>query len=85
MASTDVFEEHLSLISALSDNYARSEDRAAVSEFLKTQNEIVGMLKRSEDMMNEHVRGERFGDGVGMGGGPRPRKRGGGQPLGKAA
>jgi hypothetical protein len=58
-AAQDVFQEHLSVISALRDNYARTEDANAVAGLVRAQREVAASCKQREDQVKESIKGER--------------------------
>lgn len=57
MSLGDVFEEHLSLLSALQENYASSEDKEAILELIAIQNNTIASLKENEELAGKRVRG----------------------------
>ena len=54
----DVFDEHLSVISALRDNYARKEDVNAVAAVGSMQAEIAQLCSGREEDVKQAIRGE---------------------------
>jgi kinetochore protein Spc24 len=74
MATQDVFEEHLGVIAALKDNYARKDDAHAVSSVLKLQEEISQLCCTREEQVKTAIKGECHAT-------RRPRRRAAGPPL----
>jgi hypothetical protein len=56
--TTDVFNEHLGVIQALRDNYARNEDAAAVSSLVRAQQEVSAACSQREKQVKETIKGE---------------------------
>lgn len=56
--TTDVFNEHLGVIQALRDNYARNEDAAAVATLVKTQQELSAACSQREKHVKETIKRE---------------------------
>lgn len=56
----EVFAEHLGVISALRDNYARTEDAAAVAGLVRTQQEVAAACSAREEQVKEVIKGERL-------------------------
>lgn len=59
MSAQDVFGEHLGVIGALSDNYARNEDAAALAGVVRTQQDVAAACEAREEQVKEIVRGGR--------------------------
>jgi hypothetical protein len=59
MAGTaqDVFEEHLSVIAALRDNYARRDDVGSVSAIFKLQEELAALCSSREEQARSAIKG----------------------------
>ena len=60
-AAQDVFTEHLGVISALRDNYARTEDATAVASLVRGQQEVAAACEQREDQVKETIRGRDSG------------------------
>jgi hypothetical protein len=56
-AAQDVFTEHLGVISALRDNYARTEDATAVACLVRAQQEVAAACGQREDQVKETIKG----------------------------
>ncbi len=54
----EVFGEHLGVISALCDNYARTEDAAAVAGLVRAQHEVAAACTAREEQVKEVIRGK---------------------------
>lgn len=52
----EVFGEHLGVISALCDNYARTEDAAAVAGLVRAQHEVAAACTAREEQVAEVIR-----------------------------
>jgi hypothetical protein len=63
LAAQDVFAEHLGVISALRDNYARTEDAAALAGLVAAQRESATACEEREQRVKEAIRGA-WGAGV---------------------
>ena len=57
-AAHDVFTEHLGVISALRDNYARQEDASAVAGLVRAQQEAAAASTQREDQAKSAIKGE---------------------------
>ena len=79
--ATDVFDEHLSVIAALRDNYVRKDDAAAVLGIQRVQQEIAQLCSGREEHVKQSIRGECAAGGpagLGARGGPRLAPHGAG-------
>lgn len=56
-AAQDVFDEHLGVISALRDNYARTEDASAVAGLVRAQQEVAAACSQREEQVKEAIKG----------------------------
>uniref|UniRef100_A0A1D2A4V4 Kinetochore protein Spc24 n=1 Tax=Auxenochlorella protothecoides TaxID=3075 RepID=A0A1D2A4V4_AUXPR len=57
MNTGDVFDEHLGVIAALRDNYARHDDTDTIRELLGIQEELEGLLSSREDTVKQAIQG----------------------------
>lgn len=64
-AAQDVFTEHLGVISALRDNYARTEDATAVAGLVRAQQEVAAACVQREDQVKETIKGAWGREGLG--------------------
>lgn len=71
----DVFSEHLGVISALRENYARGEDAAAVASLVRSQQEVAAACSGREERVQEAIKGERRWEGRQAGARRRRRRR----------
>ncbi|KAL6779548.1 hypothetical protein ACKKBG_A12720 [Auxenochlorella protothecoides x Auxenochlorella symbiontica] len=55
MNTGDVFDEHLGVIAALRDNYARHDDTDTIRELLGIQEELEGLLSSREDTVKQAI------------------------------
>ena len=55
--ATDVFTEHLGVISALRENYARTEDASAVAGVVRAQQEVAAACSEREQQVKEAIKG----------------------------
>ncbi|EFN55001.1 hypothetical protein CHLNCDRAFT_52771 [Chlorella variabilis] len=55
-AAQDVFDEHLGVISALRDNYARTEDASAVAGLVRAQQEVAAACSQREEQVKEAIK-----------------------------
>lgn len=56
-AAQDVFSEHLGVISALRDNYQRTEDAVAVAGVVRAQQEVAAACSAREKQVKETIKG----------------------------
>lgn len=54
----EVFAEHLGVISALCDNYERTEDAAAVAGLVRAQHEVAAACTAREQQVKEVIKGK---------------------------
>lgn len=57
-AAHEVFAEHLGVIQALRDNYARTEDANAVAGLVRSQQEVAAACSQREDQVKETIKGD---------------------------
>ncbi|KAL4857281.1 hypothetical protein ACK3TF_002572 [Chlorella vulgaris] len=55
-AAHEVFAEHLGVIQALRDNYARTEDANAVAGLVRSQQEVAAACSQREDQVKETIK-----------------------------
>lgn len=56
-AQDGVFAEHLSVIAALRDNYARAEDASAVAGLVRAQQDVAAACSQREEQVKDAIKG----------------------------